>query len=75
MPNRPTHEQIAARDDQGERHVVAVTRWPVPGSPHLKGPPHYTWHDGRTLRLVDAKAGILECALTKQRLQIESWRG
>ena len=75
MPNRYTHEQIAAHDDKGERHVVMVTRSPVPGSPHLQGPPHYTWHDGQTLRLIDDKAGILECVRTRQRLKIEDWRG
>jgi hypothetical protein len=75
MPNRYTHEQIAAHDDQGERHVVMVTRAPIPGSPHLHGPPHYTWHDGQTLHLIDDKAGVLECARTRQRLKIEDWRG
>ena len=72
---RFTREQIAVYDDQGERHVVMVTRTPVPGSPHLRGPPHYTWNDGQTLHLVDAKAGILECALTGQRLKIADWHG
>ena len=75
MLGRYTHEQIAALDDQGERHVVMVTRIPVPGSPHLHGPPHYTWHDGQLLHLVDAKAGVLECALTGQRLKIVDWHG
>ena len=75
MSNKLTHEQIAALDDKGERHVVMVTRSPIPGSPHVIGPPHYTWHDGQTLHLVDARAGILECALTGQRLKIEAWRG
>lgn len=75
MSNRLTHEQVAALDAQGERHVVLVTRSSIPGSPHLKGPPHYTWHEGQVLHLVDAKSGILECALTGQRLQIEAWRG
>jgi hypothetical protein len=75
MPNRLTHEQIAAHDDKGERHVVMVTRSPIPGSPHLKGPPRYTWRDGQALHLVDPKAGILECVVTGQRLKIEAWRG
>ncbi len=75
MPGRYTHEQIAARDDKGERHIVMVRRSPIPGSPHLHGPPHYTWNDGQILHLVDAKAGIIECALTGQRLKIEDWRG
>jgi len=74
MPNRYTREQIVAVDDKGERHVVMVTRVPVPGS-HLRGPPHYTWNDGQTLHLVDAKAGVLECAVTGQRLKIADWRG
>ena len=74
MTNRLSHEQIAAHDDKGERHVVMVTRAPIPGS-HLKGPPHYTWHNGQALHLIDPKAGILECGLTKQRLKIEAWRG
>ena len=75
MRSRFTHEQIAAHDDKGERHVVMVTRLPIPGSPHLHGPPHYTWHDGQTLHLIDAKAGVIECVLTGQRLKIEDWRG
>ena len=75
MPNRFTHEQIAGHDDEGERHVVMVTRSPIPGSPNLQGPPHYKWHDGQTLRLIDAKAGILECVLSGQRLKIEDWSG
>jgi hypothetical protein len=75
MQATPVREQIAAHDDKGERHVIMVTRTSVPGSPHLRGPPHYKWHDGQALHLVDAKAGILECALTKQRLKIENWRG
>ena len=75
MTGRFTRDQIAAYDDQGERHVVMVTRSPVPGSSHLRGPPHYTWHDGQTLHLVDAKAGVLECALTGQRLKIADWHG
>lgn len=69
--NRPTHEQLTARDDKGEQHVVMVTRSPIPGSPHLKGPPHY----GQALHLVDPRAGILECVVTGQRLKIEAWRG
>ena len=75
MPTRASHRQIAARDDQGERHVVMVTRSPIPGSPHLRGPPHYTWRDGHELHLVDPKAGILECAVSGKRLKIEAWRG
>jgi hypothetical protein len=75
MPNRFTHEQIAARDDRGERHIVMVTRSPVPGASHLRGPPHYTWNAGHSLHLVDAKVGILECTVTRQRLKIEDWRG
>ena len=75
MPNRHTHEQIAAHDDKGERHVVKVTRSPIPGSSHLHGPPHYTWLDGQTLRLIDDKAGVLECVRTRQRLRIEDWSG
>ena len=71
MPNRYTHEQTAAHDDKGERHVVMVTRSPIPGSPLLQGPPHYTWNDGQTLHLIDDKAGILECVRTRQRLKIE----
>ena len=74
MSIRVTHEQIAAHDDKGERHVVMVRRLPIPGSPHLHGPPHYTWHDGQPLHLIDPKAGIIECALTGQRLKIEDWR-
>ena len=75
MPHRYTHEQLAGHDDQGELHVVMVSRSPVPGSPHLRGPPHYTWNVGQALHLVDARAGILECVLTKKRLKIEDWRG
>ena len=52
-----------------------VTRSPVPGSSHLRGPPHYTWNDGQALHLVDAKAGILECAVTRRRLKIADWHG
>ena len=75
MTGRFTREQIAAYDDQGGRHVVMVTRSPVPSSSHLRGPPHYTWNDGQTLHLVDAQAGVLECALTGQRLKIADWHG
>jgi hypothetical protein len=75
MPNRLTHEQLAAHDDKGEQHVVMVTRSPIPGSPRLKGPPHYTWRNRQALRLVDPRAGILECVVTGQRLKIEAWRG
>jgi hypothetical protein len=75
VPNRLSHDQVVAHDDLGERHVVRVTRVAIPGSPHLRGPPHYTWNDGQTLHLVDAKAGILECALTGRRLKIADWHG
>ncbi len=75
MPQRTTHEQLVAHDDKGERHVVMVTRSAIPGAPHLKGPPHYTWRDGQVLHLVDAKAGMLECATSGRRLKIEAWRG
>ena len=75
MPNRYTHDQIAADDEQGERHVVMVTRVSIPGSAHLHGPPHYTWNNGQALHLVDAKAGILECAITGRRLKIADWHG
>ena len=75
MSNRLTHERVAAYDDKGERHVVMVTRSPIPGSAHLHGPPRYTWRDGQVLHLIDPKAGILECAVTGQRLKIEAWRG
>jgi hypothetical protein len=74
MLNRSTHEQLAAHDALGEPHVVMVTRLPVPGSPHLHGPPHYSWNSGQGLHLVDATAGILECAATGQRLTIVGWR-
>jgi hypothetical protein len=30
----------------------------MPGSPHLQGPPYFTWGSGRSLKLVDDKAGI-----------------
>lgn len=75
MTNKFSHEQIAARDAQGERHFVIVTRAPLPGSQHFHGPPHYSWHEGQVLHLIDAKAGILECPLSGQRLKIEAWRG
>ncbi len=75
MPNKYTHEQIAAHDDKGERHVVMVTRRSIPGSPHLHGPPHYTWNGGKTLHLIDEKGGVIECVLTGQRLKIDDWRG
>lgn len=45
--------------DKGERYVVMLTRSPDPGSSHLHGLPHYTWHDGQALHLVDTKFGIL----------------
>lgn len=75
MSIKITHEQLFARDEQGGRHAVMVTRVPVPGSAHLHGPPHYTWRDGHTLHLVDTQTGILECPLTGQHLRIEDWRG
>jgi hypothetical protein len=75
MSHRISHEQLAALDATGERHAIKVTRAPVPGSPHLHGPPHYSWHEGRSLHLIDAKAGILECSVSGQRLRIEEWRG
>ena len=71
---RIIHEQLPVLDDKGERHLVVVTRTPVPGAPHLHGPPHYSWKQGEPLRLIDPKAGVLENALG-QRLQIENWRG
>ena len=69
MRNVHTQEQIWARDDQGMKHAVTVTR----GSPNLQGPPYFTWGAGRSLKLVDDKAGILECVRTRQRLKIEDW--
>lgn len=75
MPSPRTHEQIWARDEQGMRRAVTVTRSPVPGSPHLQGPPVFTWGAGRSLIVVDDKAGILECVRTRQRLKIEEWGG
>lgn len=75
MPSLHTQEQIWARDDQGMKHAVTVTRTPIPGSPHLQGLPHFSWGAGRPLDLVDDKAGILECARTRQRLKIEDWGG
>ena len=68
------HEQLTVRDAAGELHRVAVTRTPVPGSPHLHGPARYSWKHGESLHLVDPKAGVLENALG-ERLQIENWRG
>lgn len=73
MPGLHTREQIWARDDRGMKHAVTVTRAPLPGSPHLQGLPYFTWGAGRALNLVDDKAGILECARTRQRLKIEDW--
>lgn len=73
MPGRHTQEQIWALDDHGMRHAVTVTRAPLPGSPHLQGLPRFSWGAGRSLNLVDDKAGILECISTKQRLKIEDW--
>ncbi|HRH86160.1 MAG TPA: hypothetical protein PLO41_04870 [Rubrivivax sp.] len=73
MRNVHTLEQIWARDDQGMKRAVTVTRAPLPGSPHLQGPPRFSWGAGRPLQLVDDKAGVLECARTGQRLTIEDW--
>ena len=73
MPGQHTQEQIWARDDQGMKHAVTVTRAPIPGSPHLLGLPRFTWGAGRSLNLVDDKTGILECVSTRQRLTIEDW--
>ena len=75
MPSLHTQERIWARDEQGMKHAVTVTRAAIPGSPHLQGLPHFAWGAGRSLKLVDDKAGILECAGTQQRLKIEDWRG
>lgn len=75
MPSPHTQERIWARDDQGMKHAVTVTRAPIPGSPHLQGAPRFAWGAGRPLTLVDDKAGILECTRTKQRLTIEDWGG
>jgi hypothetical protein len=75
MPGLHTQEQIWARDDQGMKHAVTVTRARIPGSPQLPGPPRFTWGAGRSLTLVDDQAGILECVRTRQRLKIEDWGG
>lgn len=75
MPSLNTHEQIWARDGNGMRHAITVTRAPVPGSPHLQGMPRFTWGAGRSLTLVDDRAGVLECVNTRQRLKIEDWGG
>ena len=55
------------------KHAVTVTRSPLPDSPQLQGAPYFTWGAGRSLNLVDDKAGILECVRTRQRLNIEDW--
>ena len=68
-----TRESIWALDDQGVRHAIAVTRSPVQGAPHLLGLPRFSWGAGRSLNLIDDKAGVLECVHTKQRLTIEDW--
>jgi hypothetical protein len=73
MPSVHTREKIWARDDQGMKHAVTVTRSPLRDAPHLQGAPYFTWGAGRSLSLVDDKAGILECARTRQRLKIEDW--
>jgi hypothetical protein len=75
MPSVHTREKIWARDDQGMKHAVTVTRSPLPDSPQLQGLPYFTWGAGRSLNLVDDKAGILECVRTRQRLKIEDWGG
>jgi hypothetical protein len=75
MPHSHTVEHVWAFDDQGVRHAVTMTRAPIPGSPHLHGLPRYSWGAGRSLSLVDDKAGVLECVHTKQRLQLEGWGG
>ena len=75
MPSLNTQEQIWARDDKGMKHAITVTRAPIPGSPHLQGLPRFSWGAGRSLSLVDDKAGILECASTMQQLKIEDWVG
>lgn len=75
MPSSNTQEQIWARDDKGMKHAITVTRAPMPGLPHLQGLPRFSWGAGRPLSLIDNKAGILECASTKQRLKIEEWAG
>ena len=73
MPSQHTVEQIWARDDAGARHAITVTRSQLPDAPHLLGPPRFTWGAGRSLVLVDHKAGIVECVSTKQRLRLEDW--
>ncbi len=75
MPSLQTREQIWARDVQGMKHAVTVTRTPLPGSPDLQGPPRFSWGAGRALKFVDEEAGVLECARTRQRLTIEDWGG
>jgi hypothetical protein len=75
MPGSHTREQIWARDVQGSKHAISVLRARIPGSPHLPGPPRFTWGAGRSLNLIDEQAGILECVLTRQRLKIEDWGG
>ena len=73
MPGLHIREQIWARDVQGLKHAITVVRAGVPGSPHLPGPPRFTWGAGRSLDLVDERAGILECRRTRKRLKIEDW--
>jgi hypothetical protein len=73
MPGQHTREQIWARDENGARHAVTVTRMPLPDAPHLQGLPYFTWGAGRSLNLVDDKTGTLECSSTRQRLTIEDW--
>jgi hypothetical protein len=73
MPSLHTLERIWARDDRGTRHAVTVTRTRPADSPHLQGPPRFSWGAGRSMALVDEQAGILECAGTGQRLKLEDW--
>lgn len=75
MPGLHTLEQLWARDEQGLKHAVTVTRALMPESPHLQGPPRFSWGAGRALTLVDDQAGILECTSTRQRLKIQEWGG
>ena len=75
MRNVHAVEQIWARDESGMRHAVTAARSPIPDAPHLLGLPRFTWGAGRSLTLVDANHGVLECAQTKQRLTVEDWGG
>ena len=71
MPSFPTHEQIIAFDDSQRPHHVLLTFSAIVGHPELRGLPHFTWNNGRSLNLIDKPAGILECAHTKRRLTIK----